>query len=82
MENQRDKIRSYYETLVQNAQKGASYYLKLKNDPVTYTAIPLIEATGAKRKEGMFIYRVLEPEEHKGTYDKPVPDIEMLERIE
>lgn len=80
MKNDNDNIRDYYETLVQNAQAGASYYLKLRNNPVTYTAIPLISSYNGSKPKGMFLYRVIEPARYRGTYEKPIEEIEMLER--
>jgi hypothetical protein len=82
MENNNDKLRGYYEVLVQNSQIGAAYHLKLKNNPVTFTAIPMIEASAHGKEDSMFFFRVLEPAEHKGTYEKPVKDIEDLKRKE
>ena len=75
-----EKIRGYYEILVQNARAGASFRLKLHNDPVTYTVIPLITGNQENNPGGKFVYRVLEPPPYRGTFEKPVAEIEMLER--
>ena len=80
MKKVNENIREYYETLVQNAQAGASYYLKLRNNPVTYQAIPLISADNGDKSKGMFTFRVVEPASYRGTFEKPIEEIEKLER--
>jgi hypothetical protein len=80
MEENNDKLRGYYEVLVQNSQIGASYYLKLKSYPITFTVIPMIYAGSEGKIDGMFIYRVIEPASHTGMFKKPIEDIEMLKR--
>lgn len=81
MKNDNESISKYYETLVQNAQAGATYHLKLRNDPVTQVVIPMISSESMGRAAAMFTYRVVEPAGHRGTYEKPIEDIEVLEKI-
>ncbi len=67
-----------FELLTQNAQKGELYSLKLKTSPVAFTAIPMIRPEIKSADTEMFVFKVLQPEQHKGVYKKPVDDIEML----
>lgn len=76
MENNGEK---YYEFLVLNEQKGEIHSVKLKGDPVIYTAIPMIQARYQNQSPQKFILNVLEPKSHKGIYEKLVSDIESLE---
>ncbi|MEE4214415.1 MAG: hypothetical protein V2I34_05075 [Bacteroidales bacterium] len=82
MKNDSENIGKYYETLVQNAQAGATYHLKLKNDPVNQVVIPLISSESMGRAAAMFTYRVVEPTGLRGTYEKPIEDIEILKKKE
>lgn len=68
-----------YETLVMNAQKGISYFVKLKNDPTIYRAIPMIDRGFDTSGDHQFLMKVLLPEKDKGVYLHMVDDIEMLD---
>ena len=80
MQNKDAKYRKYYEALVQNAQKGETYLLKLKDSPIVYIAIPVLRSTFTTDDENMFSFRILQPEEHKGVFQRSIDDIELLER--
>lgn len=80
MDEDRTKQTEYFEALVQNAQKGEYYLIKLKGDPIEYTAIPLIHYNMDTQKDSMFVMKVVEPPEHQGVYKQPVNSIEKLER--
>jgi len=82
MKNNNENADKYYETLVQNAQTGAMYYLKLRNNPVTYVVIPMISSKGMGQAAAMFTYRVMDPAGLRGTYERPIDDIEVLEKKE
>lgn len=71
---------SHFETLVQNAQKGESFMIKLRNSPIVYTAIPLIHYSMDTGDDQMFIMKVIEPAEHQGVYKESIDNIELLER--
>jgi len=76
MENSEEK---QYEILVQNEQKGEIYSVKLKGDPVTYVAIPMIQARYQNQSPQKFIMNVLEPVNRKGIHEILVSDIESIE---
>ena len=57
-----------YETLVMNAQKGISYFVKLKNNPTIYRAIPMIDRGFDTKGDHQFLMKVLLPEKHQGVY--------------
>jgi hypothetical protein len=80
MENVVTKPEDYYETLVQNVQKGEMYSIKFKNDPVTYTGIPFIRQKSDSVHDPLFVFKVLGPDNHKGVHEKAVSEIEILER--
>ena len=70
----------YYEILVQNAQKGESYLIRLKDDPTVYLAIPLLRGNYDTEDDSTFIMNILRPEKYKGVYKEPIEDIEMLKK--
>lgn len=71
----------YYETLVQNNQKGALYFIKLVNDPVVYRAMPLVHLGFDRGDDQTFFMKVVRPAGHKGVYKVRLKDIEMLDGI-
>lgn len=82
MKTDKTKLKEYYEVLVQNAQKGESYLMKLKDNPIVYIAIPLIQYNFSTEDENTFVFNVLQPIEQKGVYKKSIEDIEMLVKKE
>ena len=76
----KEESQQHYETLVQNAQKGEIYTLKLKDDPITYTVIPMIHQGFDAGDEDEFTFKVLQPEKLSGVYKRSLDAIEELER--
>lgn len=70
----------YYETLIQNVQKGEMYSIKFKDDPEIYTGIPFIRYKSAMNYSPLFIFKVLSPDYCEGVYERAVSEIETLER--
>lgn len=80
MSDKEQKKQEYYEALVQNAEKGERYLLKLKDNPGLFITIPLIRPGFEGGGENMFTFKVIEPKEMEGMYKRPLDDIEILER--
>jgi hypothetical protein len=80
MENGIKKPEDYFETLVQNIQKGEMYSIKFKNDPVNYTGIPFIRLAADMGNETVFIFKVLSPDDNIGILEKTLSEIEILQR--
>ncbi|MFW5760099.1 MAG: hypothetical protein ACOCXH_03860 [Cyclobacteriaceae bacterium] len=80
MEQNDQKLREYYETLVQNLQKGETYTIKLKNNPVIFTGIPMIPYKFENDDENKFVLKVLKPDKYKGVREMILDDIEILEK--
>lgn len=78
MKKNKIKKEEYYETLVQNAQKGEHFLVKLKDDPVIYNAIPIIRPNFESKDDNAFIFNVIKPEEQKGVYKKSLEEIDVL----
>lgn len=70
----------YYELLVQNAQKGEVYAVKLKSDPQVYSAIPLIPGRMQNEEPAKFVLNILAPPERKGVHELPLDEIESIEQ--
>lgn len=69
-----------FETLVQNAQKGEYYFMKLRDDPVVYTAIPLVHYSMDTAGDTLFVMKVVDPPEQQGVYQRKISEIEFIER--
>jgi hypothetical protein len=81
MENTNDKlIQDYFNILCINCEKMEKYRVKLKNDPRTYTAIPVIPAKFQENGVKRFTLRILDPEDYEGFYERSLDEIEMLEK--
>lgn len=80
MKDKQQILADHFETLVQNAQKGEFFLVKLKDNPVVYTAIPLIHYSMDTGDDTMFVMKVTEPSEHQGVYQESVENIEFMER--
>lgn len=74
-----NNINNYYELLVQNAKKGEIYSVKFKNDPVVYSAMPMIPGRLQNHEPQKFVLNVLAPKEYKGVYEKLTGEIETIE---
>jgi hypothetical protein len=70
----------YYETLIQNVQKGEMYSIKFKDDPEIYTGIPFIRYKSDTNYNPHFVFKVLSPDHYEGVYERAVSEIEILER--
>jgi hypothetical protein len=80
MENEVKQPVDYYETLVQNAQKGETFSIKFWNDPEIYTGIPFVRDLSKTAGNTNFMFKVLSPEKHKGVFEKSLGEIEILRR--
>jgi hypothetical protein len=69
------------ETLVQNAQKGEPYRVKLIDDPVVYEGIPLSKPGDTTHDEDAFRLDVTSPPQHSGLLHGRIRDIEWIERV-
>jgi oxalate decarboxylase/phosphoglucose isomerase-like protein (cupin superfamily) len=79
-QKERSKYVAYFETLVQNAQKGELFTIKLKGNPVIYTAMPLMHYSMDTARDTMFMMKVVDPPELQGVYKESIENIEFLER--
>jgi len=70
-----------FEILAQNARKGELYRIKLKDDPVVYTCIPLMNFALKTDNDTKFTMRVFEPEDRVGTCTRFISEIELLEKL-
>ena len=82
MKNENKNYRKHYEILVQNAQKGEIYLLKLKDSQLVYVTIPVLRDRFTTEAEDVFSFRILQPEENKGIFQRSIEDIELLEKYE
>lgn len=73
-------MNDYFEQLVQNVQKGEMYLVKMKNDLVVYSGIPMIPGRYQNNNPRSFMMNVLSPEEKKGVRDFLLGDVEFIER--
>lgn len=69
------------ETLVQNAQKGEPYRVKLVNDPIVYEGIPLSMPGDTTRNADAFRLEVTSPSDQAGLMFSRISDIEWIERV-
>lgn len=82
-ENKRKTImknQKYYEILSQNSQKGEVYLVKLKENPVIFEGIPLINELAVSSPDNSFIIKIHKPEKYKGFFKASIDDIEQLEK--
>jgi len=79
MAMQDPKSGSYYEIISMNAQKGETYAIKFKNDPVVYTGIPVLYHGFTSEGEDTFSLKILEPKERQGIIRRSIQDIELLQ---
>jgi hypothetical protein len=75
-------IQQYYDILVMNCEKMEKYTVKLKNDPRTYIAIPVIPYKYQESDTGRFALRILDPEDYEGFYERSIDEIELLQKSE
>ena len=69
------------EVLVQNAEKGGRYRLKLVDDPVVYEGIPLSIPGDATRDQDSFRVDVTSPLACAGLMYGRIRDIEWIEPV-
>lgn len=80
MEQNEQNLRKYHEALVQNLQKGETYTIRFKDNPVIFTGIPIIPYKFENDEKNRFILKVLKPDKYKGIMEKSLDDIEMIEK--
>jgi hypothetical protein len=69
------------EVLVQNAQRGERYRVKLVNDPVVYEGIPLSTPGATTQDDDTFRLDVTAPPEQAGMLHSRISNIEWIEPI-
>jgi hypothetical protein len=69
------------ETLVQNAQKGEAYRVKLTEDPIVYEGIPISRPGETSHEQDAFRFEVTSPPEHAGLGHHRISDIEWIEPV-
>ena len=77
-EEQNEK--KFYETIVENTQRGDLYRLKFKNDNTIYLGIPVICATCEDENEVKFNFKVIEPKGGKDLITEYISEIEYMKR--
>ncbi len=78
MEENDQKLKEYFEILVQNVEKGDTYSITFKDNPEPYTGIPMIHRLEADKNK--FIFQVIRPEKYKGVHECKIQDIEKMEK--
>ncbi len=64
----------FHETIAINRQLGETYILKMKNNPIAYTGIPVPSDSASES----FSFKVLTPKKGAMTFDAKISDIEYL----
>ena len=78
MENNDEKIKEYYEILVNNHEKGETYSIKFRDNPQVFTGIPMIPRF--QDDYSKFVFKIASPEKYKGIKEMDVSEIEKLEK--
>ncbi|MFO7964179.1 MAG: hypothetical protein R6U50_09690 [Desulfobacterales bacterium] len=68
----------FYETIVQNTQRGDPYAIKFCGDPNRYVGIPIFDRT--EESDDIFTLKVLEGGK-TGMYKRCLQDIESMESV-
>jgi hypothetical protein len=71
----------FQEVLVQNAQKGEPYRVKLVDDPVVYEGIPISTPGDTTQDDDTFRLDVSSPPEQAGLLHSRISKIEWIERM-
>lgn len=69
------------EVLTLNAQKGDSFVIHFKDDPIAYVGIPFIHTDLTSGEDDVFSFRITSPPEKKGVQRRSVDEIESLEAV-
>ena len=69
-----------YEELMQNAQKGEFYLVKLKDEPVAFLAIPYIDHNLGEGNQTLVSMKIIEPEATQGLIRNPLKSIEFIQK--
>jgi hypothetical protein len=78
MEERDDKMQEYYEALVNNHEKGETYTVKFKGNPVIFKGIPMMPRFNDD--DNKFIFKIVSPPKYKGVKEMMITEIEQLER--
>jgi hypothetical protein len=78
MEDRENKIQEYYEILVNNHEKGETYTIKFRDNPVIYKGIPMIPRV--QDDENIFKFKIVSPPKYKGIKEMSINEIEKLEK--
>lgn len=79
MSDQETRRRRIRETLTLNAQKGAPYVIRFRDDPVDYVGIPVLHSELDSSDDDVFSFRVSSPPEKAGMLRRSIDDIESIE---
>jgi hypothetical protein len=74
-----DTRRRIREILALNAQKGAPYIVRFRDDPVDYVGIPVLHGELDSSEDDVFSFRVSAPPEKAGMLRRSIDDIESIE---
>jgi len=66
---------SFYHVIAHNVQKGATYAIKFKNDPVVYTGVPALDMAG---DDNRFSFQILEPKDKQAVVNRDINAIELM----
>jgi hypothetical protein len=66
---------TFYHVIAHNNQKGDTYAIKFKNDPVVYVGVPVLDMTG---DDNQFSFSIMQPADKKGIVSRPISSIELM----
>lgn len=64
----------FHETMAINRQLGEMFILKMQDNPIVFTGIPVLSSSGAET----FSMKVMTPKEATGIFDGKISNIEYL----
>lgn len=70
----------YARILAQNAYKGDTFVVKLKDDPTYYVGIPMVRSSLSRDQDETFTLKILEPREKSGMIERSIRDLELLQK--
>jgi hypothetical protein len=68
----------FYEVIAHNTQKGDTFALRFKDDPIRYVGIPVLDSSASEDDE--FNFKIFEPEENKGLVKRSIEEIEWMDK--
>ena len=64
----------FHETIAINSQLGETYILKMQDNPIVFTGIPVLSSSSAEA----FSMKVMTPKDATGIFDGKISNIEYL----